>query len=555
MDASSGAPIEIPFGFSDWHPAFQILFFSLAALISEDATMVSAAVLAGTGQIARSIAFLGAFFGIWIGDFLLYLIAFKCRNWAHRNKFFKKWTSGPKFAKYENWFHKKGWQVLVISRFLPGTRVGCFVAAGYLRMKIWPFVFITFTCAFIWATIIFLIFERVGNAVMSHLHQFYASFWIIILIIAGAYIIFKLALSLSHDDGRRSWKIRFQKLLKWEFWPGWAFYTPVFLHYFFLVLKYRSLTLPTISNPGMENGGFVGESKAQILQAIKESGCPQSLPFQCIPHDLETSERLRLLESWMDEDLIEFPIILKPDVGQRGQGVKLVANSADAYSYLDTNPINVICQKTALGKREAGIFYIREPKDENGFIFSITEKVFPSLEGDGKSNLKELIWAHSRAKFQHKVFFDRFEDKLEWVPNDGEIVPLVFAGNHAQGTMFLNGDKWISPELEKQINIISKKIDGFNFGRYDVRFDSTQSLMNGEFEIIELNGASSEATSIYDPSNPIWSAYNTLFKQWDYAFKVGDGHRKLGLKPIGFFGWFRYYSGFKKMSGNYSISD
>jgi len=392
MDKSSETTIELCFGFSEWHPSLQILFFALAALVSEDATMVSASVLAGAGQISRSIAFFGAFFGIWIGDFLLYLIAFKCRNWAQKNKFFRKWTSGPKFARYENWFHKKGWQAIVISRFLPGTRVGCFVAAGYLRMKMWPFAFITFTCAFIWAVMIFLIFERVGNAVMVHLAQVYKSFRIIVVVITVAFFLFKLALSLSDIDGRKLWKIRCQKLLRWEFWPGWIFYSPVIFHYFFLALKYRSLSLPTISNPGMENGGFVGESKAQILKSIEDSKCKQSLPFDFISHQLEIPEKIQIIKNWMSENEIQFPIILKPDVGQRGQGVKLIKTETEALEYLSKNQIDMICQKSALGKREAGIFYIREPKNKNGFIFSVTEKVFPFITGDGKTNIKDLIW-------------------------------------------------------------------------------------------------------------------------------------------------------------------
>lgn len=554
MDSSSGLIFDLPFGFEDWHPGFQILFFSLIALISEDGTMITASILAGTGQILRSVGFFGAFIGIWLGDFLLYLIAYKCRSWAQRHKYFGKFMKGARFRRYETWFEQRGWQVLIISRFLPGTRVGSFVVAGYLRMKMWPFILITFSSAFVWATIIFLLFERLGSAFIEHLDKVYKSFWLLLLIIAGGFLLFKLIVSLSSRDGRRAWAVRLGKISRWEFWPGWLFYTPVFIHYFYLVLRFRSLTLPTISNPGMENGGFVGESKAQTLEAIATSGCSQSLPYDLIPTSDDLDQRVSILKAWMAQNAQDFPIILKPDTGQRGLGVRLIQSLNDAQEYLESTKPGVICQKPAEGKREAGIFYIRMPDEEKGFIFAATEKIFPELTGDGEATLKELLWRDSRARFQHSVFFSRFEDQLEWIPAEGEKVPLVFAGNHAQGSLFLDGARWISPELEEVIHHISNQIPGFNFGRYDIRFESEEDLKSGKFEIIELNGASSEATNIYDPGNSLISAYRTLFKQWEYAFKVGDQHRKSGLKPIGFFGWLKYYRRFRKDSGYYSVS-
>lgn len=555
MDASTESLNNLPLGFEDWHPAGQILAFALAALGSEDATMISASILAGTGQISRSVAFFGAFFGIWIGDFLLYIISYNCRSWAQRNKFFSKWMSGPTFQKYESWFAEKGWLVLIITRFLPGTRVGAFVTAGYLRMSFWPFVTITFSCAFVWATIIFLIFEQIGEAILPHLNKFYNGLFALILIIAAGYFLFKIGFSLTQKLGRRIWNIRLQKVVRWEFWPGWIFYTPVFIHYFWLVIKYRSLTLPTISNPCMENGGFVGESKAEILRVIHESGCPQSLPFDAIHPSDDVESRLKTLTDWMAQDSISWPIILKPDVGQRGQGVKLIESESEAVDYLKTTPSTVICQKVASGENEAGLFYIRLPNKESGFLFGITEKVFPYLEGDGQSNIEELIWSHPRAKFQNKVFLKRFADKLEMIPLAGEKIPLVFAGNHAQGTLFLDGAQWKSEKLQNEVDYVSRQIPGFYFGRYDVRFDKPENLTKGQFEIIELNGASSEATNIYDPSTSIWKAYAVLFKQWDYVFKVGSINRSKGLKPIGFFGWLRYYRSFRKNAEHYSISD
>ena len=51
-----------------------------------------------------------------------------------------------------------------------------------------------------------------------------------------------------------------------EFWPMWAFYPPVMAYAACLMLRYRSILLPTVANPSFPGGGFFGESKAEIIK-------------------------------------------------------------------------------------------------------------------------------------------------------------------------------------------------------------------------------------------------------------------------------------------------
>ena len=50
-----------------------------------------------------------------------------------------------------------------------------------------------------------------------------------------------------------------------EFWPGFIIYLPVVLQALWLVIRYRGLSLPLISNPGIYLSGMVGESKEDIF--------------------------------------------------------------------------------------------------------------------------------------------------------------------------------------------------------------------------------------------------------------------------------------------------
>ena len=196
---------------------------------------------------------------------------------------------------------------------------------------------------------------------------------------------------------------------------------------------------------------------------------------------------------------LQFPFILKPDVGQRGAGVKLVRDETQLEKYLCQTSAPLVMQRYAAGPFEAGIFYYRFPGEPRGKIFAITEKIFPTLTGDGSSTIGELIKDDPRARLIQDTYARRFAVRLDEILSAGETLKLVEAGNHAQGCIFRDGMRLNTPELEARIDEISRKLDGFYIGRYDIRFASEEDLLIGRnFQIIELNGAASEATSIYD---------------------------------------------------------
>jgi hypothetical protein len=90
----------------------------------------------------------------------------------------------------------------------------------------------------------------------------------------------------------------------------------------------------------------------------------------------------------------------------------------------------------------------------------------------------------------------------------------------------------VTPELEQTVDAIARRVPGFYIGRFDIRYHDEASLKAGRgLMIVELNGASAEATSIYDAKNSVWQAYRTLFMQWRLVFEIGAANRRLGVKP------------------------
>ena len=86
--------------------------------------------------------------------------------------------------------------------------------------------------------------------------------------------------------------------------------------------------------------------------------------------------------------------------------------------------------------------------------------------------------------------------------------------------------------MEKAIDSVARGFKDFYFGRFDIRTTTLEDFQAGRnFKIVELNGVTSEATSIYDPRNSLLTAYKVLFEQWRMAFEIGAENRLLGHKP------------------------
>jgi hypothetical protein len=315
--------------------------------------------------------------------------------------------------------------------------------------------------------------------------------------------------------------------VRWEFWPAWAAYLPVVPYIAYQAIHYRSVTLFTAANPGIPYGGFAGESKAAILHELgKEQDF--AVPFEVLRADADPAERLR--RAFVFAEQHGYPVVLKPDVGERGKDVAVIRSAAQLRAYLERNRGDVVVQSYVAGE-EFGVFYVRRPGEATGRILSITEKQFPVLMGDGKSTLRELIYADDRAVCLGETYCARNAHRLDTIPANGEAVQLVELGSHCRGAIFLDGRHLITPALEAAIDRVSHALEGFYFGRYDVRADRAEALRRGEFRVLELNGVTGEPAHIYDPKVSVPDAYRTLFAHWRMAFEIGAANRKAGAKP------------------------
>jgi hypothetical protein len=324
---------------------------------------------------------------------------------------------------------------------------------------------------------------------------------------------------------------RWRRSTRWEFWPPWLFYAPLVPYLGYLAAKHRSMTVFTAANPAIEAGGFVRESKFDILQGLAGAG-EYLARSALIRGDCRLHEKVAAAMQFMTRHRLAFPIVLKPNHGQRGSGVVIVRSAASLQTSLRKSSVDTIVQEH-VGGAEFGVFYYRMPSEPRGRIFSITEKKFPFVVGDGTRTLEELILDDERAVCVARLYLKRFRSCLGRVPAASEKVWLAELGTHCRGAMFLDGAHVWTQALEQRFDQIAQAFDGFYFGRFDVRVHgAVDAFRAGEgFKIIELNGVTSEATHIYDPSTPLLRAYRVLLEQWRIAFEIAAENRRRGLRP------------------------
>ncbi len=522
----------------------------LLTFLSEDAAVVGGGIAASEKTESWPPVFLTIFLGVWAGDVGIYLLArflgrpLVDRFWSSKKKV------GQSMERSEEWFHRYGFAALLLCRVVPGMRLPTYISAGLLRMAAPSFIFLTGIFAVGWIVLVFWVVALLGKAapdILQHVRSHLAWTAVAIIFCMGVLKLIEWAFR-KFASPPHTWR-----LMQWEFWPAWIFYIPVALNYLRLAVWYRGLTLPTCANPGMTTGGLIGESKYDTLRELEKSSRDQVATTFLLDVG---SDRMPRLEKILKEGSLTYPFVLKPDVGQRGSGFKIIRSAEDAQGYLAQVPLPLVVQRYIPGPHELGIFYYRLPGESSGHILAITEKVFPVLVGDGHHTLEELVLADPRASIIAGTYLHRFEKERGRIAIAGEHIRLVEAGNHAQGCIFKDGMYLWTKELERSIDRISQSINGFFIGRYDIRYSNPELLAKGEsFQILELNGASAEATSAYDASKSLIQAYGILFKQWDLVFKIGSLNRDLGHRPESARSILSEWIGYRQRSQCYPSAD
>jgi hypothetical protein len=309
----------------------------------------------------------------------------------------------------------------------------------------------------------------------------------------------------------------------------WLLCVPIGLQLFWLGAKYRSITLPSVLNPAIENGGLVGESKYSYLRVVggeyKHLVAATVLVSQ--GDDIEAAG-LRAG--------ISFPLIAKPDIGWCGYGVRRIDDVDALRDYAENFPksASILLQALATEPHEAGLHYVRAPGAARGAVVALTIRHPPSVVGDGRSSIDALIKSNPRTKSKTEFYRALLSANVrEHVPAHGERVVLTTVASTRIGGRYEDATDRLSTTLSETVDALCRSMGGFECGRLDVRFASMEDLRQGRFTIIEINGAGSEAIQYWDPRLSMSAAYAGVFAKQRELYEMANDARAKGRRPVG----------------------
>jgi len=267
------------------------------------------------------------------------------------------------------------------------------------------------------------------------------------------------------------------------------------------------------------------ESKKEIYDLIPDEFYPPTLFFR-------TSTAAEQVLKQVKQENLKFPMVGKPDIGMKGMMVKKLENENDLLVYAANSKVNFLVQEFISYKNEVGIFYYRNPNEERGHISGIVKKEFLSVTGDGSSTVEQLLLKNKRYVLQLPILRNTETNKMNMVLQKNEELVLVPYGNHVRGAKFVDDSHLIGEELINSIDTVCKKVKGFYYGRLDIRYNTWEELKQGKsFSIIELNGAGSEPTHIYDPKHSIFWAWKEIIKHLNILYRISKLNHQLQKIP------------------------
>lgn len=501
------------FDFSNWTP----LSVLLTSLVTEEGAYAFGLASLQLQKISGWQFVLSYTAGILLGDFCLYSLGRLARQfrwvevWPWLAKRLK--SSRGRLVKSERLD-----EFLVLTRFLPGSRIPTYLLCGFQSYPLWKFFAVLGITGVLYSLVgvglVTLLLQADGAQALGWPWQVVIAVTISLSVIFATKILSQAYRDWKHfGEVWTPFQIGIQRRLNGEFWSGWFFYLPFVPYYIGLLLKYRGFHGVLRSNPAIELSGVFGERKSDVQKLIEDNLPEKQLRLRALPTDLEQAKALIERE-------FTFPVVVKPDSGLRGDDVQVLKSLDSPHKWSDDK--SWVAQEFCSFENEWGVFYIRDPYKDSGQIFSITQKVLPEVVGDGVSTLYQLVTTDRALRPRLKSLIGEGSSwDPEFVPRRGQKLRLSHRGSHSKGCLFLDGRKLMSPQIERQLVEAFDRIPKFYVGRVDIKFDSLGELAKGEFKVVEINGSGAESTNFYDPQYSLWQRYKIVATQWRTIFEIG----------------------------------
>ncbi len=312
---------------------------------------------------------------------------------------------------------------------------------------------------------------------------------------------------------------------KWQdrgYWISKQYYWQSMVYYLYNAAKYRSLTFFSACNPALSFGGMLADNKTEAYDII---------PSQYLPLML-TYDATQDLHSQLSHHKIQFPVIVKPNMGYKGYAVLECADFDELEAYLGKIDVNKewLIQEYIDYKCEYSIMYFRSPISDQYGVTSISNKSYPAVIGDGKNNINALIDQYQNPFVDKQYLKNKWASIITTIPIKDESVVLHHIGNYSRGSKFYSLMEENDARLAQAVHKVFHRTNEIYFARLDIKADSLEAVRRGEFKIMEINGAKSEPLHIYDPKYGIWDRVKDVRGHWKLMSRIIDERRSLGYE-------------------------
>jgi hypothetical protein len=311
------------------------------------------------------------------------------------------------------------------------------------------------------------------------------------------------------------------RLRNWETWHWLVKYIPMIPFWIAYCFKARSLWFFTAANPTLTFGGFEGENKREMYAQLPEGSYPKTL---FISPKITTKELASLVLSRG----FTFPLAVKPDIGRMGLMFRKVISMQQLHEYHRSMKADYLIQEFVDYPIEVSVFYYRMPDQQSGVITGFVRKECLSVIGNGSSSLLELMMNYPRVWFRMDEMKTKHAARLNDIIPEGETIILSDALNLSRG------GKLVSLEHEKddKLLVIFDQLShkgNFYFGRYDIKCKTIEDLKDGNFFILEFNGAGAEPHHVYGNGNSLLTAISVLLEHWKILCEISIANRKRNI--------------------------
>jgi hypothetical protein len=280
-------------------------------------------------------------------------------------------------------------------------------------------------------------------------------------------------------------------------------------------IYFRTLTFFSSANPAIYLGGMLSEHKSDIYKLVPQ----KYLPSTEIIDSYSTNEGIKAAIK------IGYPVILKPDIGYKGYGVKKLADETSLRQVSERyKGQKILIQEYLTEPREFSVMYHYIDRDNYG-VSSITEKHLPYITGNGVDTIEKLVIEKKNPFLDKPWILTHLSSKRLEILTNGQKLVIDHIGNFARGSQFENLTSLVNDELIESFHLFFKNLSGMYFCRADVKADSFEALCRGDFKLLEINGAKSEPIHIYDTSMHLTDIIKATHNHWNILFKVVKKHR------------------------------